>query len=90
MIQQFKSLQKLYHRHLQSLQVLCVCSKNGEVLAGGVAQAGGPDSSDVRGSLPVLKVEGEKEMPEVTDLHVAVVETFHEEGSLKDYMHGVS
>jgi len=60
--------------------MLCVCSKKGEVLAGGVV------SKEVRGSSPVLQVEEEREQPAVTDLQVVVVETFHEKGSLKDFM----
>ena len=42
---------------------------------------------DMRGHLP-LPGEG-REMPAVTELQVAIIERFHEKGSLKDYMHRV-
>ena len=44
-------------------------------------------SGDVRGHPPLLE-EG-REMPAVTELQVAIIERFHEKGSLKDYMHRV-
>ena len=69
------------HRHLQPILALCLCSKKGEVLAGGVV------SGDVRGHPPLLE-EG-REMPAVTELQVAIIERFHEKGSLKDCMHRV-
>ena len=37
---------------------------------------------------PPLLEEG-REMPAVTELQVAIIERFHEKGSLKDYMHRV-
>ena len=80
-IQHFSLLQCLSHRHLQPILALCLCSKKGEVLAGGVV------SGDVRGHPPLLE-EG-REMPAVTELQVAIIERFHEKGSLKDYMHMV-
>ena len=78
-IQHFSLLQRLSHRHLQLSLALSLSSKKGEVLAGGVV------SEDVGGHSPLLE-EG-REMP--AELQVAIIERFHEKGSLKDYMNRV-
>ena len=83
-MKEFGLLHKLSHPNLQPLHTLCVCSKKGEVLAGGAIH------HEVRGRPPVLKVSEETATPSLEEQQIARVELFHERGSLKDYIHNVS